>query len=172
MRPTHCLEEQWFFILTLASNAAYVRRETVGVDQYRAAGPASKLCRSAKHHLVEVSQSSGTRSRYGERVEDCNIRISPAIHSRLSVLAAEAEVSIDQFACSLLAEHLGNADPSVALESEIMSVDQAADFLGVGRNSVYDATGAHKIPHNRVGRRLLFSRSALIEWAGEIYKWK
>jgi excisionase family DNA binding protein len=39
-----------------------------------------------------------------------------------------------------------------------------AELLGVGRNSVYEAAGRQRIPHRRLGRRLLFSRAAIIEW--------
>ena len=47
---------------------------------------------------------------------------------------------------------------------EIMTAEEVAGFLGIGRNSVYDAAGRQEIPHRRIGRRLLFSRSALLEW--------
>lgn len=46
----------------------------------------------------------------------------------------------------------------------VMSVEEVADFLGVGRNLVYEACGRMEIPHRRVGRRLLFLRSALVAW--------
>ena len=48
--------------------------------------------------------------------------------------------------------------------SEVLTVDQVADLLGLGRNTVYDAANRGEIPHRRVGRRLLFSRTAVLEW--------
>jgi excisionase family DNA binding protein len=49
-----------------------------------------------------------------------------------------------------------------------MSVDEAAEFLGVDRNTVYDYAGRGVIPHRRLGKRILFSRQALVVWlAGE-----
>ena len=48
--------------------------------------------------------------------------------------------------------------------SEVLSVEQVAELLGLGRNTVYDAAGRGEIPHRRVGRRLIFSRSAVMEW--------
>lgn len=47
---------------------------------------------------------------------------------------------------------------------EIMSADEVARFLGLARNSVYDAAGRGEIPHRRVGRRLIFSRAAILAW--------
>lgn len=49
-------------------------------------------------------------------------------------------------------------------QREVMSVEQVAEFLGLGRNTVYDAANRGQLPHRRVGRRLLFSREAILEW--------
>lgn len=48
--------------------------------------------------------------------------------------------------------------------AEVMSVDEIAELLGVNRNTVYDAAGRGEIPHRRLGRRLIFSRVAVLEW--------
>ena len=48
--------------------------------------------------------------------------------------------------------------------SEVMSVDEVAELLQIGRNSVYDAANRGQIPHHRIGRRLIFSRVAVLEW--------
>ena len=48
--------------------------------------------------------------------------------------------------------------------SEVLNVDQVAELLGLGRNTVYDAANRGEIPHRRVGRRLIFSRTAVMEW--------
>lgn len=47
---------------------------------------------------------------------------------------------------------------------EVLSVLEAADFLGLSRNSVYEYANRGTIPCQRVGRRLLFSRTALVRW--------
>ncbi len=47
---------------------------------------------------------------------------------------------------------------------EVLSVDDVADLLGLGRNTVYDAVNRGQIPHRRIGRRLIFSRVAVMEW--------
>lgn len=52
--------------------------------------------------------------------------------------------------------------------AEVMDVDAVALFLGVDRKTVYDYVGRGEIPHRRLGKRILFSRSALVAWlAGE-----
>jgi excisionase family DNA binding protein len=49
---------------------------------------------------------------------------------------------------------------------EVMNVDDAAAFLGVDRNTVYDAAGRDEIPHRRIGKRILLSRTQLVAWLG------
>jgi excisionase family DNA binding protein len=48
--------------------------------------------------------------------------------------------------------------------AEVLNVEEVADLLGLGRNSVYEAANRGEIPHRRVGRRLIFSRTAVMEW--------
>ncbi len=50
------------------------------------------------------------------------------------------------------------------VSAEVLTVDQVADLLGLGRNTVYEAANRGEIPHRRVGRRLIFSRSAVMQW--------
>jgi excisionase family DNA binding protein len=45
-----------------------------------------------------------------------------------------------------------------------MSVEECAAFLGVDRKTVYDYAGRGQIPHRRLGRRILFSRAAVMAW--------
>jgi excisionase family DNA binding protein len=52
----------------------------------------------------------------------------------------------------------------VSALAEVLNVDEVAELLRIGRNSVYDAANRGEIPHRRVGRRLIFSRSAVMEW--------
>lgn len=60
----------------------------------------------------------------------------------------------------------GQPDPSpIAMPTtEIMTADEAAEFLGVDRNTVYDYAGRGVIPHQRLGKRILFGRAALVSW--------
>jgi len=55
-------------------------------------------------------------------------------------------------------------DDSGVLQDDILTVEQAAKFLRVGRNAVYDAIGRGEIPHRRIGRSIRLSRVALLRW--------
>ena len=58
------------------------------------------------------------------------------------------------------------AAPLAATETdkEVMTADEVAAFLGVDRNTVYDYAGRGVIPHQRLGKRILFRRGALVQW--------
>jgi excisionase family DNA binding protein len=47
---------------------------------------------------------------------------------------------------------------------DVMTADEVAAFLGVDRNTVYDYAGRGVIPHQRLGKRILFRRGALVTW--------
>lgn len=54
--------------------------------------------------------------------------------------------------------------PVAAPNDEVMTADDVAVFLGVDRKTVYDFAGRGVIPHRRLGKRMLFSRSGLVSW--------
>ena len=62
----------------------------------------------------------------------------------------------------VLAPAVPGAGSSSANASETLTADQLAAFLGVHRNTVYEAAARGEIPHVRLGRRLVFSRSAVM----------
>ena len=47
---------------------------------------------------------------------------------------------------------------------EILSADEVAAWLKVDRKSIYNAAARGQIPHQRLGKRLLFNRAALVSW--------
>lgn len=59
-----------------------------------------------------------------------------------------------------------NSDTPAPDAREVMSTVEVAAFLGVDRDTVYDAAARGEIPHRRIGKRLLFSRSQLVSWLG------
>jgi excisionase family DNA binding protein len=70
------------------------------------------------------------------------------------------------FAFQRLVE-LPNAPPEpIAVETtrDVMTADEVAEFLGVDRNTVYDFASRGVIPHQRLGKRLLFRRGAVVAW--------
>lgn len=47
---------------------------------------------------------------------------------------------------------------------EVLTVEQAAEFLKVGRNALYDAIGRGDVPHRRIGKTIRLSRAHLVRW--------
>jgi excisionase family DNA binding protein len=64
------------------------------------------------------------------------------------------------------ARHLANLEPGEEILSrgDVISADAAAAILGVSRWTLYAAANRHEVPHRRLGRRMLFSRRALLLW--------
>jgi len=59
-----------------------------------------------------------------------------------------------------------NDNTSSDAERECLNVEECAAFLGVDRKTVYDYAGRGVIPCRRLGKRILFSRQALVLWLG------
>jgi excisionase family DNA binding protein len=53
---------------------------------------------------------------------------------------------------------------SVMTDKEVLCADELAELLGVDRKTVYEYAARGQIPHRRLGRRFLFSRSAVMSW--------
>ena len=47
------------------------------------------------------------------------------------------------------------------IEKLTLTVDETAKYLGIGRNSAYEAIGRGEIPVIRIGKRLLVPRAGL-----------
>ena len=64
-----------------------------------------------------------------------------------------------------LRESGADEQPSATDDSgDVLTVDQAARLLRVGRNQLYEAIGRGEIPHRRIGRSIRLSRLALTHW--------
>src|SRR4051794_7336550 len=53
---------------------------------------------------------------------------------------------------------------STGMDNEIMNADEVAMFLRINRKTVYAYANRHRIPHQRLGRRIVFSKAALLTW--------
>jgi len=49
-------------------------------------------------------------------------------------------------------------------EKEILSIEEAANLLGISKQTIYQHVHNRKIPHSKRGRRLFFRRSELNDW--------
>ncbi len=54
--------------------------------------------------------------------------------------------------------------PIDAPDSDVMTVEESAAYLRIGRNALYDAIGRNDIPHRRIGKSIRLSRIALRRW--------
>jgi excisionase family DNA binding protein len=83
-------------------------------------------------------------------------------------LAMAAGVRVGQRGMLHAAGATDRAAPALAPghDPEVMDADELAAFIGVDRKTVYDYAGRGEIPHRRLGKRLLFSRSAIVAWLG------
>ena len=56
------------------------------------------------------------------------------------------------------------------MKCQTMSVKEAALYLGVSKDIIYELTRKKNIPHLRLGRRILFRKNALDIWMREMEK--
>jgi excisionase family DNA binding protein len=58
----------------------------------------------------------------------------------------------------------GLRDEPLTPAREVLCVDEVAVWFCVDRKTVYNAVARCEIPHQRLGKRILFSRAALVSW--------
>jgi len=56
---------------------------------------------------------------------------------------------------------------ALEVERECMNASELAAFLGVNRKTIYAYAMRGVIPHRRLGRRIVFSRSQVVSWLGQ-----
>jgi len=49
-------------------------------------------------------------------------------------------------------------------DADVLTVDDVAAMLQVGRNAVYESVGRNEIPHRRIGKQIRFSRRGIMRW--------
>lgn len=50
------------------------------------------------------------------------------------------------------------------VDPEVMTVEEGAKFLRIGRRQMYEAIGRLEIPHQRIGRIIRLHKSALVRF--------
>lgn len=53
-----------------------------------------------------------------------------------------------------------------AANGDVLTADEVAELLRLDRKTVYDYAGRGVIPCQRIGKRMLFSRAAVVQWLG------
>jgi excisionase family DNA binding protein len=57
-----------------------------------------------------------------------------------------------------------SAAQHTATDNDVIDVGGVVELLHVGRNMVYEMVARNEIPHRRFGRRIRFSRTAIMRW--------
>jgi len=76
--------------------------------------------------------------------------------SQLRLLSEQARETADQLE---RVQSMQDVDLRLTL-----TVEEAATALGVNPSTVYDYARQNQIPHVRIGKRLIISRAALMNW--------
>lgn len=58
------------------------------------------------------------------------------------------------------------------MAKEVMSIEEAGEYLGVSKIWLYKACREGKIPHTRFGKKYVFFKETLDEWLKEVTKSK
>jgi excisionase family DNA binding protein len=70
----------------------------------------------------------------------------------------------------LIQHHRGRSLPAAKSGTDVLTADEVAEFLRLDRKTVYDYAGRGEIPCQRLGKRILFSRAALVSWLASCSK--
>jgi len=68
---------------------------------------------------------------------------------------------------SVLAEFYRESISNAASLSEIGGVELAIEITGLAKSTIYSLVSKRAIPHSKRGKRLYFSRKALLDWIDE-----
>jgi excisionase family DNA binding protein len=61
---------------------------------------------------------------------------------------------------------LRSHSPEAESVDAVLDVEEVAQLLRVGRNTIYELVGRNEIPHRRLLKQIRFSRSAVMAWLG------
>lgn len=116
------------------------------------------------HLLAGDMRSEGEATSYEVNGLAAEIGVAPGkLRSAIARLARNHIASVDgaQVAIRLNVHQPGQSRP--AADSLTLSVDEAAELLGISRSAAYAAANDGTIPAVRFGRRILIPRAKLME---------
>jgi excisionase family DNA binding protein len=65
---------------------------------------------------------------------------------------------------------LGETARSTASSNKPLNVQEAANYLGLPKQTLYQLTSVREIPHKKLGKRLVFITAELDEWVASKQK--
>lgn len=96
-----------------------------------------------------------------------NDEVSTEIAVRPATQGVELTTWIDALAMSLAAGMRVGSKGLATIRDEdddVITVDDVAALLKVGRAAVYESVSRDEIPHRRVGKQIRFSRQGIMRW--------
>jgi excisionase family DNA binding protein len=102
-----------------------------------------------------------------EAFDVANDEVSTEIAVRPVTQGVELTTWIDALAMSLAAGMRVGASGMATTtddDGDVMTVDDVAAMLKVGRAAVYESVSRGEIPHRRVGKQIRFSRQGIMRW--------
>lgn len=73
-------------------------------------------------------------------------------------------ITVDELK-SLIEEAVNNSRHGPRMkEKKLLSIEEAAEFLSIPQNTIYQFTSKRIIPFIKLGRRLVFDKEELLEW--------
>lgn len=84
-----------------------------------------------------------------------------------SVTQHELSQIIEQSMRRVLSEKTGKTSANATVngnDADFLTIGQASEFLNIPVATLYDYTHKRKIPFNKIGKKLLFNKTELIEW--------
>lgn len=61
-------------------------------------------------------------------------------------------------------DHERDPRADAAADPDVLTVEEGAALLRIGRNTLYHAIGRGQIPHRKIGKVIRLSRAALVRW--------
>lgn len=83
-------------------------------------------------------------------------------HNNLPQAVAELDNKLD-----LILEHLTQDDPAQQEQDQFFTIDEAAAFLDLAKQTVYGLVSRNQIPFMKKTKRLYFSKLDLLEYLSE-----
>lgn len=71
---------------------------------------------------------------------------------------------LEELISASLRKVLAETTLSTSQTAKPLSIDEAATYLGVPKNTLYQLTSSRGIPHQKLGRRLTFLTHQLDDW--------
>jgi len=95
----------------------------------------------------------------------CSLVFGEKLMSNI-ILTTEEELEklirkiLDEFITAMSVDH---ASENVSAKKQVLTIDEAAEFLSLSKQTLYGKTSKREIPFYKVGKRLYFNQQELVD---------